>query len=453
MTTAARLLGLLLVATSHAAAQTPLGAIAGSVSDPTGSPVSGVAVRITHVATGQVRDSMTSGDGHYAADALAPALYEVTVEARGFKRLRHDASVDAGTTTSVDLVLEIGDLDETVLVAGEPPLLHRDAYGVGGVVTRAQIDALPSNGRNFLELARLEPGVTSPVRLSDNRVFVAPLGSGLQTIPRVGATRVTVDGASLTTPGTVGTLLQVSQDAVQEFQIATVNFGASTSATTNGAINIVTRSGTNQLRGSALAFYRDHDVAAYPGLQRDPANPQPFFRQVQFGAHGGGALVRDRLFVFAAWEGIDQQGVRSVQPRAPEFAHLGGIFPSPYTGNQVHVRADAPLSGRHSAFARYTSDRNRAFAPAGPANLPSGWSRRKIDAGQAVTGLTSVLSARLVNDFRASLLRVDVPTTPADGDDCPGLFRTGRTEHRDSGCRHRLWIAGDPDLPRATGGR
>ena len=142
--------------------------------------------------------------------------------------------------------------------------------------------------------------MTNPARLADGRVFVSSLGGGLQTIPRIGSTRVTVDGASISTPGTVGVLLQVSQDVVQEFQISTVNFDLTTSLTSNGAINIVTRSGGNAYHGSGFYFHRDHHLAAYPGLSRDPKNADPFFERHQFGspcrrpaAHRSGLLLRE----------------------------------------------------------------------------------------------------------------------------------------------------------------
>jgi hypothetical protein len=421
----ARVLVLTALAASAARAQTPTGTIVGVVSDSSGAVMAGAQVSITNMATAQSRVVSTSAAGRFVADALPPASYEVVVQVAGFKRMLRAANVEAGTTTSVDLALEVGDVSETVNVAALPPLLHHDQYQIGGVVTRAQIESLPLNGRNFLELAKLEPGVTNPARLPDNRSFVAPLGAGLQTIPRIGNTRVTVDGASITTPTTVGTVLQVSQDAVQEFQIATVNFDPSTSMTSNGAINIVTRSGSNEVRGAGFYFYRDHNLAAYPGLQRDIANPDPFFRQAQFGANAGGPVRKDHVFAFAGYERSDQRAVRSVQPRTPEFAFLGGIFPSPYAGNQFTGRLDVPLSQRHTAFARYTYDGNQNFAPFGPANLPSGWARRPIRAAQGVAGLTSVLSAHLVNDLRLSYIGITISSTSADEHDCPGCFGLG----------------------------
>ena len=166
--------------------------------------------------------------------------------------MERSARVDAGTTTTVDLTLEIGEMLDTVTVRGAVPLVRYDHHEVSGVITREQIENLPLNGRNFLELAKLEPGVTSPVRGAFNRTFVPSLGAGLQTIPRIGFTRTTVDGASIHPLGTIGTSFQVSQEVVQEFQMSTVNFDQGTSPTTIAAVNIVTRSGSNQSHGSGV---------------------------------------------------------------------------------------------------------------------------------------------------------------------------------------------------------
>ena len=353
---------LLIVMTfGSARAQTPTGTIAGSLADQAGAAVAGAAISVTNLATGQARSALTSAEGRYAVEALLPASYQVVVEVSGFKRLVRLVNVEAGTTTTVDLKLEVGEVSEVTTAVGATPLLHHDHHQVGGVVGRAQIEGLPLNGRNFLELARLEPGVTGPGRQTGGRMFVASLGAGLNFIPRVGHTRVTVDGANITTPGTAGVLFNVSQEAVQEFQIATVNFDASTSMTTNGAINIVTRSGSNDIRGAGFYFYRDHHLAAYPGLRRDPDNPDPFFRQAQFGSYAGAPLRKDHAFVFASYERSNQRGVRSVQPRSEEFEWLGDIFPSPSTGNLFSARADVRLSRNHTAFARYTHDGSRVF--------------------------------------------------------------------------------------------
>jgi hypothetical protein len=405
-------------------AQTPSGAIVGGALDSTGAIVAGARVEVVHNETGQSRHLTTSGDGRYTVEALLPGSYRVTVDAAGFKRLERMVMVEAGTTTTVDLALQVGGVTETVTVSGAAPLLRHDHHQIAGLVGRGQIENLPLNGRNFLELAKLEPGVTNPTRLNDNRTFVSFLGAGLQTIPRVGYTRVTIDGANVVTPGTAGVLFQVSQDVVQEFQIATVNFDSATSLASNGAINIVTRSGGNEYRGVGFAYHRDHRLAAYPALRRDPANPHPSFRRDQFGFQLGGPIRRERAFFSASYERTDQRGVISVQPRTPEFASLGGIFSAPYTGDQLSVRSDLNIRSGHNAFARYTRDINRALA--GGANvLPSAWQRRTNEQAQAVGGVTSVLSDNVVNDVRVSYFSFDTASGPPASRDCPGCFGLG----------------------------
>ena len=175
-----------MLASGSASAQTPTGAIAGVVSDGTGAALAGARVDIINRHTGQIRTLTTSVEGVYSAAALPAGVYQIAVEAVAFKRLEREAIVEAGTTTTADITLELGALTESVTIAATQPLIRRDHHQVGGVVTREQIERLPLNGRNFLELAKLEPGVTNPARLADGRVFVSSLGGGLQTIPRIG---------------------------------------------------------------------------------------------------------------------------------------------------------------------------------------------------------------------------------------------------------------------------
>lgn len=422
----AKLFFLVLVAVGSARAQAPTGTIAGIVSDPASAPVIGARVNIINYDSGLTRSLTTSAEGDYSAAALPPGVYRVTAEAAGFSLLERNVTVETGATTTVNLTLQVGELSEQVTVDTAAPLLNYEHHQVGGLVSRRQIENLPLNGRNFLELAKLEPGVTNPSRLNDNRVFVSFLGSGLQTIPRVGYSRVTVDGASITTPGHAGVIFQVSQDVVQEFQLSTVNFDVSTSLASNGAINIVTRSGGNDYHGDGFFFYRDQHLAAYPGLRRDASNPHPFFQRQQFGFRMSGPVRQDRAFFFTSYERHDQRGVASIQPRTPEFAALGGIFPSPYLGDQFSVRADVRLNANHNAFARYTHDSNRAFFNGFTANnLPSGWVRQTNRAGQGLLALTSVLSSHVVNDLRFSYFFVNTSQDRATSEHCPGCFGLG----------------------------
>jgi hypothetical protein len=419
----------LFAAIGGAPAQTPAGAIAGVVADSAGAPVAGALVTVTDRDTGLTRGLVTSSDGVYVAAALPPGAYGVAASTQGFEPLERFAVVEAGTTTALDLTLQPAGMREEVTVDATAPLIRYDHHQVGGGVSRKQIENLPLNGRNYLELAKLEPGVPPPTTGNQNRVFVHMLGAGgsLATPSRVGNTRVTVDGANVVAIGAIGAQLQVSQEAVREFNLTSVNFNLSTGLTSSGAVNVVTRSGGNELHGGAFYFYRDHNLAASPSLGRDPDNPDPFFQRAQFGFAVGGPVARDRAFFFTGYERTDQRGVVTVEPSTPEFAPLGGTFPSPFLGDQFNLRLDARLNEDHNAFVRYTHDANQLFAPVfgGQGTLPSGWSRVDNWVDQSIVGLTSVLSSNVVNDLRFSYFFVSTGEAPATEDDCPGCLGVG----------------------------
>jgi len=421
-----RLFSLLFLAELTLSAQTPTGTIVGTVTDATGAVISGATIAIANKATGLTRTSTTDPEGAYAAPALTVGSYEIRAEAAGFSTMVRQASVAAGSTTTVDLALRVGEIAQQVNAETEAsPQIQYDSHRVGGLVSRAQIENLPLNGRNFLELAKLEPGGTE-AQSALNRTFVPMLGSGLVFYPRIGYTRMTVDGASIMAIAAPGAAQTVSQEVVQEFQLSSVNMDLSTGLGSSGTVNIVTRSGGNAYHGSGFFFYRDHNLAAYPGLQRDASNPDPFFQRQQFGYQLGGPIRKDRAFFFTSYERNDQRGVLSIQPRTPEFAPLGGVFPTPFLGKLFNLRVDLRLPAGHTAFVRYTHDGNQSFGPVDNAtHLPSAWSRLTKWVDQSVVGLTSVLSPRLVNDLRFAYSFFSLPETPATAADCPGCLGIG----------------------------
>src|SRR5215831_16650448 len=144
--------------------------------------------------------------------------------------------------------------------------------------------------------------------------------------------------------GSGGAQMGFSQEVVREFQVSSANFDLSTGITATGAVNVVTRSGTDDLHGAAFYFLRDHKLAGYPALDRDPADPDPFFQRRQFGFTLGGPIRRSRVFFFGSWERNEQRGVVATTLLAPDFASLSRITPSPYFGNQLSVRLDGRVS-------------------------------------------------------------------------------------------------------------
>jgi hypothetical protein len=378
--------------------------------------------------TGQVRTTSTTEQGDFSIPSLLPGEYEVSVAAPGFIRVTRTVLVEAGSTSRADFELRVGDVTESVQVSGAVPQIRYDAVVIGGVVTRDQIEGLPLNGRSFLELAKLEPGVQTPTGANRNRTVVPMLGAPASNI---GGARFTIDGGSVTAVGLGGAQMALAQESVQEFQVSTVNFDLSTGMTDAGAINVVSRGGSNALQGGAFYYFRDDTLAAHPALQRDAANPDPFFQRQQYGISAGGPIRRNRAFYFANLERNDQRAVAATTLLAPDFAHLSRVSPSPLSGRLISVRADAKVADAHTMFIRHSYDGSRAFGPAAaiaggsPNAYPSNWNRVLARADQSLVALTSVLGSRLVNDLRFSSFVARTSLGAGDEHDCTQCLGLG----------------------------
>jgi hypothetical protein len=270
-------------------AQAPTGDISGTVFDESGAVVPGVTVVIANQETGFSRTFTTGSDGVFSATAIAAGVYEVRAEVPGFRTILRQATVQTGAVTTVDLHLQVGATKDVVTVEAAAPQVDYERNTVEGVVSRQQIQNLPLNGRSFLQLAFLEPGVTVSAGSQGqyNRAFdVSVLGGDSNT------TRITVDGANIRDAVTGGTQQNFSQESVQEFQVSEINFDLSTGIGSQGAVNVITRTGSNDLHGSGFFFYRDHNLSAYPSLQRDPTDPNPFFARRQPGVWVGGPVKK-----------------------------------------------------------------------------------------------------------------------------------------------------------------
>ena len=380
-----------------AAAQAPVGTISGTVRDQTEAVVPGVTITIRHAATGAERHLISGSDGAFAAPALAAGEYRITAELSGFRTLQREVTVATGRVLTVDLKMEIGQASEVVDVAAAAVHVDVETHGISGVITRQKIQELPINGRSFLQLAFLEPGVSaSPGSTSQyNSLFSVSILGGDSN-----KTAITVDGGNVRNSIEGNTGMNFSQEVVQEFQLSSSNFDLSTGITSVGAVNIVTRSGGNDLRGSGYFFYRDHDMAAYPALRQDPLNPDPYFARRNPGVWFGGPIVKDRLFYFSNYEYTSQEGVVAFQPNLASASGLTGTFPNPYNGHLFSTRVDWKPNTKHTAFVRFSHDQNSGFGPSGGAVLPSNWLRNTNKSDQMVVGLTSILSSAIVNDFR-----------------------------------------------------
>jgi hypothetical protein len=380
-------------------AQAPTGIISGTVTDESGAVLPRVNVTITSKAEGFIRTMNTNAEGLYSAPALPAGDYQVRAELSGFRTLVRDTPVQTGETTTVNLGMQLGSTKEVVTVEAATAQVNYESHTVQGVITHETIQDLPLNGRSFMQLASLEPGVTvSPGTVAQFNVLftVSVLGAGNRTV-------FTIDGGNISDNIDVGggiASMNFSQDVIQEFQLSSVNFDLATPIAAGGAINIVTRSGTNDYHGSGYFFFRDHNMAAYPNLKRDPNNPNPFFARRNPGVTLGGPLKRDKLFFFFNYENFNQVQPVSITSTSPSFAPLTGTYGSPYHLKEITAKFDYHISNKHSMFLRYSHDGNAGFGQSLEFGDPSNWAHNTNWADQAITGVTSILTPTLVNDVR-----------------------------------------------------
>jgi len=408
----------LLGVAGSASAQEPTGSISGTITDSSGAVVPNVNVTITNKATGAARTETANTEGVYSAPSLLPAQYEVRVEQTGFRTVVAAAQVIAGSTTTVDLSITPGAPSEVVTVEATAVPIDYDSHTVQGVIQRQTIEDLPLNGRSALQLASLEPGVTQvPGSTAQfNAMFnvsVFGAAAGATAGSGVGA-RLTMDGGVINDEMEGGTSMNFSQEVVQEFQLSTLNFDASTGIAASGAVNIITRSGTNEFHGSAYYFYRDHNLAASPSL----APSSPFFQRKNPGFLVGGPIKKDKLFFFFNYEHLGQTAVLSEQEDLPSVQGLSGVWPEPYHYNLVNVRFDYHLNQKHNFFVRYSHDGNQGFGPYALTPQPANFNYNKNWSDQSLMGLTSAFTPTLVNDLRFQFHYWENNVTDALPSDC-----------------------------------
>jgi len=401
-------------------AQNPTGSIKGTVTDQQGAVIQNATITVTNKATGVVRTANAGSDGIYLVSTLLPGEYEVKIEAQGFATQVSTLTVQVGSTTSGDASLRAGSKGEIVDVVAEAPIIDKQNFKIDGVVTRQKIDALPLNGRNFLQLALLEPGVsvTASNVGNANNLFNVSIGGASSAL-----TRITVDGGSILDPVTGGAAQNFSTETIQEFQISTFSFDLSTGITSVGAVNIVSRTGTNDLHGSGFIYYRDHSIAALPTFVRPTKNFDPDFRRYQYGGAVGGPIKKDKAFFFGNAEKLHQRSILTFfNTGAPVFNQFTSTFNSPYDGLLVNARSDIKISDKNNVFVRYSWDNNNAFAPVENNRLPSNWRVNENNDHNVQGGLTTILKQNLVNDVRFNYQRINNVSNPPTAADCPPSF-------------------------------
>ncbi len=332
------------------------GAIRGTVSDQAGAGLAGAKVILTYKATARVVQLVTSDKGMFSTGPLQPGDYAVRVEAKGFKTAELSVIAQAGVVSSGNVHLEPG--PETAVVHADASTLNLEQPGVQDVLAGEQIELLPINGRNYLDLAQFVPGV----QMQDGGVIDASK-SGLSSPSFTGrfgrAARVDVDGVDVSDE-IVGTTTQnIAASAIQEFNLSQSTLDLSTGLTSSGAISVTTRSGGNAPHGEVFGVFRgDKGAASLPG------SVSPQFSREQFGARAGGALIKDQIFFFLDAE-RSKQDLTAPEPLSSPFNTLQIAMTEPFRELMADGRLDWQGRKDTHAFYRFNFDEVSQIGPFG----------------------------------------------------------------------------------------
>ncbi len=423
------------------------GDIQGTVTDPSAAVVVGAAVTLTSSLTGLRRTAATGPTGEFRLMVIPPGEYEVQIDANGLRSARfRDVRVSIGQITTLDARLELAVLTETLVIAGTPQLLDAERSHQSNTLTSHAVANLPIDRRDYLTFALLVPGVVDSTAIADNtdlRVKATP-HSGISFFGSNGrGNSVMVDGGEANDGGG-GVRSTLTQEAVQEFQINRSNYSAEIGGASGGAINIVSKGGTNDIHGSVFGFFRHQNLDAGNPFARVLENgklvrTKPPAKRQQFGGTAGGPIRKDRTFFFAGFEGLvrressvvsiladtsifditpAQKAVIDALPAGagaalrgalttPQstkdlFTQNSGVFPFTTDAWRFSLRLDHHASERDHLFFRHSySDLSESNA-----NLESlvGASRgSEVDQFDPTTaaGWTRVISPRAVNEARA----------------------------------------------------
>ena len=318
---------LLLVLTAETALPQAITAtLLGTISDSSGAVVPGAAIVVIETATGVSRRTETNTEGIYTIPYLPPGVYRIEVESAGFKRVTRDnIELRATVSTRVNLALEPGQVNESVEVTGETPLLQTDRAEVTRSFNSKAVTELPLVDRSFQSLAGLMPGVTPPsvdfTRAEDPQgtTFFRSNGQGNS------ANNTQVDGVDNTNPTLGLTIYIPSAEVVQEVNITTSNYNAEFGRAGGAAINVVTRGGTNKLHGSLFEFNRNRALRARNMFNTEP-QPQPNFVRNEFGGTLGGPIIRNKTFFFGGYQGRTLRQSNTVTSSVPVSSWRTGDF-------------------------------------------------------------------------------------------------------------------------------
>lgn len=331
---------LLVLLAATAAWASITGSISGLVTDPSGGVVAGAHIVAIETQTGIRTETITDPKGFYSFPTLAIGNYDIEVHAPGFSVFKQTGIViDANSAIKVDVALQIGAAAETVEVHSDAVRVETQSTQMGEVITGTRMTSVPLNGRAYTDLLSLQPGVVPSAYgaqapgLNDRSPSGAPgasggagLNSGNQSVngQREAANGFMVNGANVEEGKNNGTSIVPNLDAISEFRIITNNFDAEYGNYSGGQVNVATKSGTNDIHGSAFEFFRNTDLDARNFFNPASTGPQGKFDQNQFGGTVGGPIKKDKLFFFFDYQGTRQTTGSTINVPVPSGADRTG---------------------------------------------------------------------------------------------------------------------------------
>src|SRR5437660_7544899 len=308
-------LSISLLFASQLRAQVAGATLSGTVNDPSGAVVPNAQVSVRNTATGVTRETSTDSAGFYAIPNLLPGSYEVTVTAAGFSTaVQPNVNLAVGAQQQLNVAMKIGQTTQKVQVTESAPAVQLTSSTLSGEVQAQTVRELPLNGRDWTQLATLQPGVDkieTQMSYSDssrgNRGFGSEytISGGRTTYNNYRIDGISVLDYANAAPGDViGVVLGV--DAIQEFSVLTGSFSAEYGRAAGGVVNAISKSGTNTFHGDAYEFLRNSSLDSHDFFTVGAGKPKPPFRRNQFGGSAGGPIIKDKTFIFGDYEGLRQ---------------------------------------------------------------------------------------------------------------------------------------------------
>lgn len=389
---------------------TASGTVQGTVMDKSQAVMAGAEVVITSKATGTTRTATTDDTGSFRFDLMSAGAYSVKVTKAGFSTYVQNVELLVGGTATVNAVMEPGAVTQTIEVSSEAPIVDLAKTSVSQEITPRQVEQLPMTGRDVANLAYLVPGVKAADSYdpTKNRYAILSVnGAGGRNV------NVTVNGVDNKDNTVGGPVMQLPLEAVQEFKISTQRFSAENGRSEGAAINMITKSGTNDFHGSVYGFFRD---TAFDADEKDPdghggyttANPE-YSRQL-FGGSIGGPFVKNKLFGFFTIEreresqGLAETGTSLEQLTLAQTAGLAAqpaaVIPRPFYEWRYNGRIDYTINSNNTAYLSYSSQANNSLNDQsdGTGDLTNGnFTRNHMQIANLT--VNSILGNNAVNQF------------------------------------------------------